>query len=132
MVLKDKTFCKCLVVQWLRLRAPHSGRQGSIPGLGTRISHVATKDPVCCNKATAQPNRINKYFFFFFFFTKRQTFLPSLSNERSHRTNKFGNGGLGGLGEKERGPHLKFSHRFHNKGLAPLSLPSTTSLWKSC
>ena len=127
--MKDKTFCKCLVDQWPRLRAPNSGGQGSIPGLGTRISHVATKDPVCCNKATAQPNRMNKYFCFF---TKRQTYLPSLSNERSHRTNKFGNDGLGGLGEKERGPHLKFNHRFLNKGLAPLSLPSTTSPWKSC
>ena len=29
-----------LVVQWLRLCAPHAGRMGSIPGWGTKIPHV--------------------------------------------------------------------------------------------
>ena len=35
------------MVQWLRLRAPNAGGPGSIPGMGIKSSHAATKDPTC-------------------------------------------------------------------------------------
>ncbi|TEA29786.1 hypothetical protein DBR06_SOUSAS7110042 [Sousa chinensis] len=52
-----------MVVQWLRLHAPHTGGPALIPGQGTRYCmpqlrahmlqlktlHAATKDTECCN-----------------------------------------------------------------------------------
>ena len=38
------------MVQWLRLRAPNAGGPGSIPGMGIKSSHAATKDPTCCKE----------------------------------------------------------------------------------
>ena len=46
-----------LEVQWIRLRAPNAGGQGSIPGQETRShmhvptksSHATTKEPACHN-----------------------------------------------------------------------------------
>ena len=65
-----------LGVQWLRLRAPHAGDQGSIPGQGTMIlhaasksSHASTEDPACLNEdgrthmlpLETRYSQINKY-----------------------------------------------------------------------
>ena len=42
-----KNWGTSLVVQWVRLCAPHAGGLGSIPGWGTRSRmHAATKKPV--------------------------------------------------------------------------------------
>ena len=38
-----------LVVWRIRLHAPNAGGPGSIPGQGTKIPQVATKDPECCS-----------------------------------------------------------------------------------
>ena len=35
------------MVQWLRLHALNAGGLGSIPGVGIKSSHAATKDPTC-------------------------------------------------------------------------------------
>ena len=51
------------MVQWLRLRAPHAGGPGSIPGQGTRShmhattksSHATTKEPGSRNKGACLP-----------------------------------------------------------------------------
>ena len=47
-----------LVVQWLRLHAPKSGRLDSIPGQGTRSHMLPLEEPVCTSKT--QLNQINK------------------------------------------------------------------------
>ena len=38
--IKNTGIGTSLVVQWLRLRAPTAGGTGSMPGWGTKVSHV--------------------------------------------------------------------------------------------
>ena len=52
-----------LVVQWLRLHAPHAGGTGSIPAQGPRSHmpqlkspHAATQDASCHDEDTAHSN----------------------------------------------------------------------------
>ena len=35
------------MVHWIRLGAPGAGDPGSVPGVGTKILHAATTEPVC-------------------------------------------------------------------------------------
>ena len=63
-----------MVVQWLRLRAPNAGGQGSIPSQGTR-AHMPQLRP-----GAAKYIYIYIYIYFFFFFFKYGNLIISNSS----------------------------------------------------
>ena len=45
--------------QWIRLHAPNTGGPGSIPGQGTKIPHIATREAACCNENECRQTQKN-------------------------------------------------------------------------
>ena len=63
---KRLTIGSSLAVQWLRLHGPNAGGMGSIPDLGTEISHAMQPKKERKKKGKACPFKATQYFLFVF------------------------------------------------------------------
>ena len=61
LILQETRYRDFLVVQQLRFQAPKAGGPGSDPQSGNQTPHASRKikDPQCCIKDLAQPNKKN-------------------------------------------------------------------------